>query len=64
MTDIFSFSKFRKEQWESDPDQFMSYGVILFCGLQGSGKSLSAFDLIYNVVQKKPNVQIISNVDI
>lgn len=61
---MFSFSRYRREQWDNDPDQFNSFGVILFCGLQGSGKSLSAFDLIYNVIQKKPDVIIISNVNI
>lgn len=60
----FRFWKFRKEEWESDPNQFSSFGILLFCGLQGSGKSLSAFDLIYKVVSKKPDVKIISNVPI
>ena len=62
--DMFAFSKYRREQWDNDPDMFNSFGVLLFCGLQGSGKSLSAFDLIYNVCQKKPDVVIISNVEI
>ena len=64
LSDMFNFSKFRKEQWDSDPDMFNSFGVILFCGLQGSGKSLSAFDLIYNITKKKPDIVIISNVNI
>ena len=61
---MFAFSKYRREQWDNDPYMFNSFGVLLFCGLQGSGKSLSAFDLIYNVCQKKPDVVIISNVEI
>lgn len=64
LSSMFEFSNYRKRLLEADPDQFQSFGILLFCGLQGSGKSLSAFDLIYNIVQKKPDVKIISNVPI
>lgn len=64
VSDALSFEKFRREEFQKDPEQFTYFGIILFCGLQGSGKSLSAFDLIYHVIKEKPDVKIISNVNI
>lgn len=64
LKEMFGFYKYRKNEWENDPEQFSSFGILLFCGLQGSGKSLSAFDLIYDICNKKPDVKIISNVEI
>lgn len=64
ISDMLAFNKLRKEQAAADPDAFNHFGVLLFCGLQGSGKSLSAFDLIYRLCNEKPDVVIISNVDI
>lgn len=62
--DMYRFSVHRKREFEKDPEQFMSFGTIIFCGLQGSGKSLSAFQLIRQICDNKPNVKIISNVGI
>lgn len=61
---MFAFNRYRNEQFAKDPDQFTSFGTIIFCGLQGSGKSLSAFQLIETIVKMRPLVKIISNVNI
>lgn len=62
--DLVDFNNYRKAERAKDPLQFTMFGVLLFCGLQGSGKSLSAFDLIYNLCVDFPDVVIISNVNI
>lgn len=59
---MFGFIKQRSEDALNNPDRFNQHGILLFCGLQGSGKSLSAFRLINSLCELKPDLAIISNV--
>lgn len=43
---------------------FPHFGYIAFCGPQGSGKSLSAHKLIFELLQAYPGVELISNVSV
>ena len=58
----FGFMKQRRDDIKAHPERFNSHGIILFCGLQGSGKSLTAFRLINRLYQEKNDLQIIANV--
>lgn len=59
---MFKFIALRNKDVLDNPDRFYQFGIILFCGLQGSGKSLSAFRLINSICNEKNDVAIISNV--
>lgn len=57
--DIFKYKyRFKKEH----PNYFDPFGTCIFCGPQGSGKTLSAVNYIYNVKEKYPFSIICTNV--
>jgi hypothetical protein len=47
-----------------DPNQFSFYGVHIFCGPQGSGKSMASMHLLKQLKERFPLVKIRSNIDI
>ena len=51
---------FRKEH----PDYFDPEGLLIFCGPQGSGKTLSAVQYCKKIIERYPNCLFVSNVDI
>lgn len=55
----FNFD-FRKEH----PDYFDPEGIMIFCGSQGSGKTLSAVQYIKKVCERYPKAKLVTNVDI
>lgn len=59
---MFDFVKMRNRDILEHPERFNLHGILLFCGLQGSGKSLSAFRLINTICELKDDIAIISNV--
>ena len=52
--------KFRKEH----PEYFDPSGILVFCGPQGSGKTLSAVQYVTKLAEKYPQMILVSNVDI
>lgn len=44
--------------------EFPHSGLIVFCGSQGMGKTTSAVDYLYNILQDYPNARVVSNVDL
>lgn len=53
-------SDFRKEH----PDYFDPEGLMIFCGPQGSGKTLSAVQYCQKIIKEYPNCIFCSNVEI
>lgn len=47
-----------------NPFFFNPAGIWVFCGPQGSGKTLSAIDCLYKMVKRYPRAKIVSNLDI
>lgn len=45
-------------------DIFPHSGLLLFCGSQGEGKTTSAVQYLWNIVQDFPRARIVTNVDI
>ena len=64
LRDLFDNLKFRRDFRRSFPNYFSPDGVILFCGSQGSGKTLSAVRYLENVLKLYPHAQIVSNIDL
>lgn len=46
------------------PDYFPKTGITVFCGSQGSGKTLSAVQYVRRLVNAYPRCKLVSNVDI
>lgn len=57
---IYFKAKFRKEH----PDYFDPEGLLIFCGPQGSGKTLSAVQYCRKVLDMYPRCKFVSNVRI
>lgn len=56
-----------KYKWDfrrAHPDYFNPCGLMIFCGPQGSGKTLSAVKYCREIVQRYPKCKFVSNVDI
>lgn len=54
-----------KQQWAIEhPDYFYPDGCTVFCGAQGSGKTMSAMKYIHDLMEKYPKCIICSNVPI
>ena len=47
-----------------NPDRFNTYGIHIFCGEQGSGKSIAAVHFLKCIKEKNPLCKIGSNIDI
>lgn len=54
----------RKEIKDSYYDIFPHSGLLLFCGSQGQGKTTSAVQYLWNIVQDFPRARIVTNVDL
>lgn len=48
----------------SDPDEFDIFGVHIFAGEQGSGKTIAALHFIKMILERNPKCKIASNIDI
>lgn len=53
-----------KDFFNRDPDSFYTYGVHLFCGEQGSGKSISAAHFAKMTMERYPCAKLASNIDL
>lgn len=66
-SDIFDLVKsvrFKKEFKKLHPDYFDPDGILVFCGPQGSGKTLSAVAYTIKLLQRYPKVILVSNIEI
>lgn len=62
--DIYRRKKYLKEFARTHPNYFQSIGTMIFCGKQGSGKTLSAVNYTYNILSKYPFAILCTNVAI
>jgi len=53
--------QFWKDRFNRDPDEFKEYGLHLFCGEQGSGKTVSVVDTLVKLKKKYPHLKIRTN---
>lgn len=61
---VFDSIKFDLNFRKQNPDYFEPEGIMIFCGSQGSGKTLSAVQYIKKVCEKFPKAILCTNVDI
>lgn len=62
--DIFKIQKMKLDDFRVHPDHLRIFGTCIFCGIQGSGKTLSAVQYVLRVHKMYPKAIIVSNVSI
>lgn len=62
--DLFSTLKYRNNFAKKHPDYFYPEGLLVFCGSQGSGKTLSAVQYIKKLCIEYPRAILCTNVKI
>lgn len=61
---LFSVAKYKREFKKNHPTYFDPDGLIVFCGPQGAGKTLSAVQYVIDLTWIYPKVKLVTNVDI
>lgn len=61
---IFKILKFRNKFNKENPDYFYPDGLTVFIGSQGSGKTLSAVNYVYNLKKKYPKTKIVTDIQL
>lgn len=63
-SDAFSALKYKRDFRREHPEYFDPEGLLVFCGVQGSGKTLSAVQYCLNILSQYPDCLFCSNVKI
>lgn len=63
-SDLTASVQYKREFKRTHPDYFDPDGLMVFCGPQGSGKTLSAVQYCKKVLAKYPKCKFVTNVDI
>lgn len=61
---VLDTAKYKLMFARDNPDYFYPAGIWVFCGPQGSGKTLSAVQTLKKMAEKYPKAMIVSNLDI
>ena len=61
---FFRTYKYKKDFKKKHPTYFDPDGLLVFCGPQGSGKTISAVNYVRDLTWVYPKVKLVSNVDI
>lgn len=61
---LISVIKYKLDFAKLHPEYFYPDGLVVFCGAQGSGKTLSAVSYVKKLMQYYPQAILVSNVDI
>lgn len=62
--DLVKIIKYRYKFKKENPFFFNPSGIWVFCGPQGSGKTLSAIQCLYKMLDMYPNAIVVSNLNI
>lgn len=60
----FKLRKYNKEFKKNNPNYFEPEGLLIFCGSQGQGKTLSAVQYVRELSWEYPEMILVTNVDI
>lgn len=61
---LFRAIKFKKQFRQEHPEYFDPDGIMVFCGPQGSGKTLSAVQYVLRLIKAYPHSILVTNVEI
>lgn len=57
-------NRLAKDLYSRDPLEFCEYGLHLFCGEQGSGKTTAVVELVKRWKQRYPQMKVMTNMDL
>ena len=63
-TNIFKQIKYSRNFSKTHPGYFKPDGLLVFCGPQGSGKTLSAVNYVYNLLKIYPKAILVTNIEL
>lgn len=63
-TNVVKVARYRAEFYKEHPDYFRPEGLLIFCGEQGSGKTLSAVQYVKRLCEEFPKAILCTNVQI
>ncbi|MGN1358447.1 MAG: ATP-binding protein [Bacilli bacterium] len=63
-SNLFKSLKYKSDFRRANPDYFDPEGLLVFCGPQGSGKTLSAVQYVKKILEKYPKAILVSNITI
>ena len=61
---IYDSVQYKIEFARNNPDYFQPEGIMIFCGSQGSGKTLSAVQYVLKILKEYPKCILCTNVEI
>lgn len=61
---LFRIAKYKRDFIKAHPTYFNPDGLLIFCGAQGEGKTLSAVDYVKKLTWDYPNAILCTNVDV
>lgn len=61
---LFKIRRYKREFYKSHPTYFNPDGLIVFCGAQGTGKTLSAVQYVRELSWRYPKMKLVTNVDV
>lgn len=61
---LFRIRRYKRKFYKEHPEYFRPDGLLIFCGAQGEGKTLSAVDYVKKLSWQYPRVKICTNVEI
>lgn len=64
LKDLFKLWSYKKNFAKKNPGYFKPDGTIVFCGPQGSGKTLSAVRYVFRLHELYPDAKIVSNISL
>lgn len=64
VTNILNVISFNRDFYQKHPNYFRPDGLLMFCGPQGSGKTLSAVNYVYKLLELYPYAKIVTNVEL
>lgn len=62
--DFFRSAYFKAKFWKDNPRYFYPEGIWVFCGPQGSGKTLSAVQTVQHMSARYPYAKVCSNMEV
>lgn len=61
---IVAYYRFKFEFYRVHSDYFEPDGLVVFCGSQGSGKTLSAVNYVCRLMEEYPKAKLVTNIEI
>lgn len=61
---FYKYIKYKFKFAKENPQYFYADGLVVFTGAQGEGKTLSAVNYVYNLLEKYPNSKLVTNLEL